>query len=406
MKNKLLFGAALASLMLFAANDVFAQENGNRDENGKIVRGPYETNTFGSNWFVGVGGGIGLSVDGGYKTRVAPALDIQVGKWFTPSVGARIGYQGLTLNEWASRQGALTTDFNADKNMWKRKQGFAYIHADAMWNISNAIGGYKETRFWDVIPYAHGGIYLGYGVKGKKVGVDRELAGGLGIYNTMRLTNRVKLSLDVRGTLYNGRGHEGTGGLAGLFSTTVGVVVNLGKTNFNRATVVPAGYSTYNVAEIEKLNESSSQLKDDNKALAEKNAQLTQANEALQAENKSLRDELEALKAKGVCVTPGAVFFNIGQTTLDERELFHLDFYVKTCIEQDANKVFQLTGYADKQTGTKKRNQYLSEKRVEYVYNLLMTRYNIPAERLVVKAAGCEVDRLNSPILNRSVVLE
>jgi hypothetical protein len=31
-----------------------AQEDGNRDENGKIVRGPYETNRFGDNWFISV----------------------------------------------------------------------------------------------------------------------------------------------------------------------------------------------------------------------------------------------------------------------------------------------------------------------------------------------------------------
>ena len=37
-----------------------AQENGNRDENGKIVRGPYLTNKFGDNWFIGVAGGVNI----------------------------------------------------------------------------------------------------------------------------------------------------------------------------------------------------------------------------------------------------------------------------------------------------------------------------------------------------------
>ena len=111
MKNKLLFGAALASLMLFAANDVFAQENGNRDENGKIVRGPYETNTFGSNWFVGVGGGIGLSVDGGYKTRVAPALDIQVGKWFTPKCRSKNRISGPYIERMGIASGCIDYGF-------------------------------------------------------------------------------------------------------------------------------------------------------------------------------------------------------------------------------------------------------------------------------------------------------
>ena len=54
--------AAAAALLVCAG--AFAQEDGNRDANGKIVRGPYETNSFGSNWFVSVGGGIDLVLDG------------------------------------------------------------------------------------------------------------------------------------------------------------------------------------------------------------------------------------------------------------------------------------------------------------------------------------------------------
>ena len=38
----------LAVLSLSVA--AFAQEDGNRDANGKIVRGPYETNNFWDNW--------------------------------------------------------------------------------------------------------------------------------------------------------------------------------------------------------------------------------------------------------------------------------------------------------------------------------------------------------------------
>ena len=409
MKIKSIECVFVALVLTFTMSTVFAQENGNRDENNKVVRGPYETNGFGGNWFIGAGGGINLGVDGGYKTIVSPNLDIFVGKWMTPSIGARLGYQGLTMNEWAPQPSVLGPELNIDKNMYKRRQGYAYIHADAMWNISNAFSGYKETRFWDVIPYVHGGIYLSYGANGIKWKGGRELAGGVGIYNTMRISNRVKLALDVRATMFRGEAHGCVGGIAGMTSASLGVVVNLGKTNWKRATVIPAGYSTYNVAQIDDLSATAEKLREANKALEQKNTGLAKSYEELKKENEALQKELEEAKAKTKNVsdiTPGAVFFNIGQTSLDERELFHLDFYVKTCIEQDAEKTFRLTGYADKETGSKKRNQYLSEKRVEYVYNLLMTKYNIPAERLIIEAAGCEVNRLNSSVLNRSVVLE
>ena len=43
----ILGAAALAAVALTASPAVNAQENGNRDEYGKVVRGPYETNRFG-----------------------------------------------------------------------------------------------------------------------------------------------------------------------------------------------------------------------------------------------------------------------------------------------------------------------------------------------------------------------
>lgn len=45
MKTQFMKGLLTASLALVAAG-VMAQENGNRDEQNRVVRGPYETNRF------------------------------------------------------------------------------------------------------------------------------------------------------------------------------------------------------------------------------------------------------------------------------------------------------------------------------------------------------------------------
>ena len=59
---KLFWGAvALIAVTLTASPVLNAQENGNRDMDGKIVRGPYETNRFSDNWFIGAAGGINIS---------------------------------------------------------------------------------------------------------------------------------------------------------------------------------------------------------------------------------------------------------------------------------------------------------------------------------------------------------
>ena len=95
MKKKIITVALVLSSVC-----VMAQQKENRDTDRNILRGPYETNGFWSNWYIGVGGGINI-YEGEFdnKTsvgnRIAPALDVSLGKWITPSYGVRLQYSGL-----------------------------------------------------------------------------------------------------------------------------------------------------------------------------------------------------------------------------------------------------------------------------------------------------------------------
>ena len=379
---KLFFGAmALAVVSMVVAPAASAQENGNRDENGKVVRGPYLTNQFGDNWFVGLGGGINLFGDGGYKTALGGALDVNVGKWITPAIGLRGGYSGLTGAMWSENSSVLGLTLNANKDMYKQKFGFAYVHADVLWNISHAIGGYKETRLWNFIPYAHTGAIMTYdrGDDAENFS-DREFAMGLGLLNNIRLSKRLDLTLDVRGLLTSGRHHATEGGLSGLIQTTVGLSVNLGKTNWTRAA------NWHNPSDVDALAAaaaSAAALTAANAALADEKAELEKKNADLAAANADLEKELEAAKNDvGLKdVGPAAFYFEIGQTTLSDKELAHLDFYLSNVLPHAKNgKTTVITGSADKKTGTTKRNQYLSQKRAEYMKNLLVEKYGISTD--------------------------
>lgn len=414
MKQLKLFciGAFLAIFAIASESSAVAQENANRDSLGRIVRGPYETNGAGDNWFIGAGGGINLLEDGWFgnsdhRTRVAPALDIYVGKWFTPSVGARVGYSGLRANGWSPHSTVYASEFDSSRNLFKEKVNFAYIHGDLMWNISNAFSGYKETRFWNVVPYVSAGLLHGYGVSGVTA-ASNQFAMGAGIYNTLRLSNRVNLTLDARQLFFKGSFNGNAGGLASMSSISVGVAVNLGRTNWKRATEVPEGYAPYEIESVEALKADAGQYAKDIERLAAENAALADENAALRSRMSEVEEAaMKAAAEKRLAVTPGAVFFTIGCTELDEKELYHLDFYIRNVIEQDADATFVLTGYADKDTGGKKRNLYLSEKRVEYVLDLLKTRYNVSEDRLIVRAVGAETAFIDGkPVLNRCVVLK
>ena len=372
---KFILGTLAVAGLLGFSQSVNAQENGNRDENGKVVRGPYETNGFWSNWFIGIGAGVNSVYDNGIKNFTVGGLatDVNVGKWITPSVGARVGWKGLN-NSFEYDNGRSTGSFNQH-----------YFHADALWNISNSISGYKETRFWDFVPYAtFGGI---------KKADNWEYAGGVGLLNDLRLGKHVDLFLDLQALLAKGSQYAG-GRFSVLPTATAGLIFNLGRTNFDRHSsvtpvVVPLPFTT------EQYN-----------ALKDKVA-------ALEKENASLKNEIEALKnrkpetvyvEKSTVEPVSRTFFDLGSSVISAREKAHLDYFAEQVIKQ-TDKVYTITGYADSKTGSANTNQKLSEARAKAVKDYLVKK-GVDASRLNTVGAGGTLEFSEPVSSNRTVVIK
>lgn len=383
-----IYGAsALAAVLMAAQVSVNAQENGNRDEFGNIVRGPYATNSFGDNWFVGVGGGINMLLDNGYDVKVGPSLDVNFGKWFTPSVGMRAGYQGLKFDS--------TKDGNSSK------YGYMYIHGDFLWNMSNALSGYKESRFWDVTPYLHAGFFRSYASDF----ADNEFATGAGILHNLQLNERIDVIIDMRATVVSGNIH-GTSGPAVLPSVTAGVAVNLGWPGFVRTSTILGAVEAANAEKTAILETAIVALEAANASLEAENMKLQKKNSELSRNVKQLKTEEAALEMSYEEMQPITVYFTIGQTVLGQLELQHLDFYARNIIEKvngNPNAEIVVMGSADSNTGTAKRNQYLSEARGKYIVKLLSEKYGINADKVVVKS---EVVKAKAdPKMDRAVII-
>ena len=407
--NLILGAAALVAVSLTASPALNAQENGNRDEYGKIVRGPYETNRFGDNWFISVGGGINsfwnecLDME---NMKIAPSIDANFGKWFTPAVGMRVGYQGINSQIWSPTATVLGPTLDTDKGMYLEKFGYMYVHGDFLWNASDAIGGYKETRFWNLIPYLHAGYYRSYGLDDVDF-ADNELAAGAGLLHNLRLANRLDLVIDMRATVVNGRA-RGADGVAVIPSVTMGLAVDLGWPSFVRTSVI-LNEVEFAMAEQIAAAEASAV------AMELANIALKEQNDALAATNKKLKKENTTLKNRPVYnaeaffkeMGPATLYFNIGQTQLSEKELQHLDFIasnILTKVDQETMIYVTVLGTADSTTGTIKRNEYLSKARGEYVYNLLVKKYGISPGRLIVDSEV--VQSPHDPALSRAVVIK
>lgn len=194
----------LIALFALVCGGASAQENGNRDAQNRVVRGPYETNRLSDNIFVGVAGGINLyfgehDSQGKFGKRLAPALDIHVGKWFTSSIGARVGYTGLQAKGWTTA-GTMYAK-KQDGDWFQEKFGVSYLHADALWNFSNAVSGYKEERTWNFMPFAGVGWARSYGNDTH----DNEIGFDVGLLNVVRLCKALDLTLEARCLLVNQR---------------------------------------------------------------------------------------------------------------------------------------------------------------------------------------------------------
>ena len=359
---KTILGAlAVASLFVFSSS-AFAQENGNRDENGKVVRGAYETNKFWDNWFIGVGAGINefMAKDAKVKWIGGIAIDANFGKWITPDLGLRLGWKGL--NNSFDQSDVVA----GGASSWNQN----FVHADVLWNMSNTFGGYKETRIWDIEPYVQFGVLLN-NPAGKNA-TDLEYGGGIGFLNDFRLGKHVDLFLDLSTIIARRSAFDAIHGqgdfarFAFLPSATFGIIINFGKSGFDRHTsvtpvVVPVPFT------VDEYNALKARV------------------EELEQENAALRDEIEALKNQkpdtvyvgntGAIESPGYAFFDIGSATLSDREKIHLDFFVDNVANNlPEDKGIVVTGSADKATGSAKRNQQLAEQRAEAVKKYLVKK--------------------------------
>lgn len=120
------------------------------------------TNSFWDNWFVQAG--LGMSLINPYETNFANVfpngktfgINLGVGKWFTPEVGVRGGFNwqnGIITNHHASY---LAAKDNPNGELDKR--GFIAIYADMFFNLHHIIGGYQNNRRWNAIVYPRAGL--------------------------------------------------------------------------------------------------------------------------------------------------------------------------------------------------------------------------------------------------------
>lgn len=209
-----------------------------------LERGAAKGVPFLNNTFASVYGGVNILVSNrqgiGFNGRVAPAMELDFGKWFSPRFAARIGVSGANMSQWGVgtpiNENILVTEVKTKNNIQAAamESSFFYLHGDLLWNCLNSFSEYNPARKYSLIPYAHLGYMSMFGPRGvKSTQYENEILGGVGLINGFRLADRVSLNVDLRATLaHSDYLIQKKDGMSVLGTAMFGFVYDLGHQDF------------------------------------------------------------------------------------------------------------------------------------------------------------------------------
>lgn len=339
--------------------------------------GVTSTTGWDNNWFIEAKGGasafIGTPIGcGDLFDRVMPVLQIGVGKWFTPAVGGRIGYQGLKFK-------------NADLKSMK----YQFVHADFMYNLTHNLqcNEYGLSKL-DVIPYIGVGMIRnssntsGYFLTDNVPSDNHPFAFSYGVELRYLIADRLHLVGEVSGmTTMKSFDCVGASSRFGdhMVSASVGLSYTIGKRGWKKV-VDARPYISQNAYLMERYAEQL-QHTNDNKsaetATTDKNnySGLNSLRYRMSLGNENTDGTLDSLSqnSKVAIGVPIYFYFKLNTTKLvDKSQLVNLDEIAKIAKEQ--NLTIHISGAADKATGSNKRNRHLSIERAKYIGKQLIKR--------------------------------
>lgn len=201
--KRLFYLIVTAVVFLATANVADAQDAAAKARNRELSKEIF----FKGDFFVGIGAGPSEYFGEHdrkmkFHHRLAPAMDIYIGKWIIPCLGLRIAYSGGQAIGLTS----LSTDFvfstgevyaRPAQDCWLYKQKFDYmsIRGDLMFNITTLALGNNPDRIYDFTFYGGLGVAKVY----EELEASR-FALSFGIYNTFRVAKAFDVVLDVHCT--------------------------------------------------------------------------------------------------------------------------------------------------------------------------------------------------------------
>lgn len=379
MKSKLV----ILSLLLAGAVTANAQ-----------TKEKFTSERFADNIFISLGGGAQVCVnpdnsDYGLGKAITPLIHVSLGKWVNPNWGFRGQVAGLwsTLNS-KHLHGVVTQTANND-NVWyniKNKKYFT-LRAEALYNLSNAIGGYNPDRVFTLSVFAGPGLTFSktYGEQDK---LNALINGSVGLMGQFNINKYWDINLEARGEVSPSIfGKYSSAYTDGAVSLTAGVSYTFGGKKFISCSDVDQD------AINAELNRYRSELE-------RAKADLADTKNALANVKPEVKEVVKTVQIPG----PRAVFFKIGKAKIDDYGMVNIKLAAKI-MKENKDKKYKIAGYADKATGSESFNKKLADKRAQAVYDALISE-GVNKDQLELIGYGGTDNMFGKNFLNRVVILE
>lgn len=333
-----------------------------------------QTNGFWDNWFLSLNAGAQFTYlypEGSlkFKDRISFSGLAYVGKWFDPSMGMRLAYNGY--------------DFKGNNG----KLNYMNLHADALMNVTNMIMGYDAERLYNIIPYVGMGAVRVFDHNSYAFGFNA------GILNTFRLNDSWKINIEM-GALLADKAMDGMTGpkraFDDVFSVTAGITYSIGGDTWNNSPDI-SSLLMMNAAEMAALSDALAQEQNNNRNLRNQLAQKP-------------REVVRETIVSGNCAfAPQSIFFALNSAKIAS----HKDMVNLKAVAEMAkadNVKLRIVGYADNATGDAKYNQKLSLERAQTIADELV-KLGVDKANLTVEGKG-GVATLDPASYNRRVIIE
>lgn len=345
--------------------------------------------TFKPHWYVqGQIGGQETLGEGSFGKLLSPNAQIAAGYKFNPYIGARVA-----VNSWRSRGIS-----NIDDASYKWKWNYIAPTVNAVFDMTNIIGGYNATRAFDVNVFAGIGANIAY---------DNDRANSINAAFA-----QANDGVQLLGLLWNGTKTRFVGQFGADFNYNLTKHLALGLEL--QANVLPDGYNSKKAGNADWYFNA---LVGVRYTFGDKFVKTTRKVEKHVCEPKIVEKVVEKVVEKIVEVPAKPVveekaqepyrtdiFFTISTTAISKAEMAKVE-EMANYLNANPNAKVVVTGYADKGTGSRALNLRFSEKRAKAVADTLVKKYGIASSRITVKSMSyADEQPYSEPVKNRVAI--